>query len=58
MHLTEYKEGPYSARESLWDWGAGQNGEGTCPVCGKRFERRSRSHVYCSRACRRKGARS
>lgn len=52
MHLTERKEGPYSPRESLWDWGASRNGEAVCPVCGNRFAKRSRNHRYCSKACK------
>lgn len=52
MHLTERKEGPYSPRESLWDWGASRNGEAACPVCGREFEQRSRNQLYCSAECR------
>lgn len=50
--LTETKEFAYRPREALWDWGRARNGEAVCPVCGRRFERRSRNHVYCSKACR------
>lgn len=57
MHLTERKEGPYSPRESLWDWNANAK-LARCPTCGREFVQRCRSQLYCSAECRRKGARA
>ena len=52
--LTETKEFAYRPREAMWDWGKARNGEAACQVCGRRFERRSRNHVYCSKECRKR----
>lgn len=35
--------------------GRGGNGEAVCPVCGRRFGKRSRNHRYCSKACKQRG---
>lgn len=51
MHLTERKEGPYSPRESLWDWNANAK-LARCPTCGREFVQRCRSQVYCCKSCR------
>lgn len=45
MRLTDY-----SAKEALWNWDAGK--PKVCPVCGKEYQPRSRTQVYCSKECK------